>query len=82
MANPWRRTFGPRLEKTFLRSATFQLLRKTNTTLCQKAGVDTKVSADQRGKGGVYDFCRQQKCEAVKKLESAVTRIPPRWLSA
>ena len=54
------------------------VLRKTNATLSRKAGVDAKVSADQRGHGlgvsmEVYTISdRQQKREAVNKLESAV----------
>jgi hypothetical protein len=58
--------------------ATFQAVRKTNATLSRKAGVDAKVSADQRGHGlgvslEVYTASdRQQKREAVKKPESAV----------
>ena len=88
MGNLWRRTFGPRLAKAGLRWATFQVLRKTNATLSRKAGVDAKVSADQRGHGlgvsmEVYTISdRQQKREAVKKLESAVTRKRQRRLSA
>jgi integrase len=76
--NIWGRQFLPRLEKAGLGWATFQALRKTNATLSRKAGVDAKVSADQRGHGlgvsmEVYTISdRQQKREAVKKLESAV----------
>ncbi|HLN01249.1 MAG TPA: hypothetical protein VK335_18310 [Bryobacteraceae bacterium] len=52
---------------------------KTNASVSQKAGVDAKVSADQRGHGlgvsmDVYTMSdRQQKREAVNKLESMVT---------
>jgi integrase len=76
--NMWARCFMPRLEKIGLEWATFQSLRKTNATLSRKAGVDAKVSADQRGHGlgvsmEVYtNSDRQQKREAVNKLESAV----------
>jgi integrase len=76
--NIWARRFLPHLEKVGLEWATFQALRKTNATLSRKAGVDAKVSADQRGHGlgvsmEVYTISdRQQKREAVKKLESAV----------
>ena len=60
--------------------ATFQVLRKTNASLSRKAGVDAKVSADQRGHGlgvsmEVYTMSdRQQKREAVNALEAMVIR--------
>lgn len=78
MSNLWRRAFKPRLEKIGLEWATFQVLRKTNATLSKKAGVDAKVSADQRGHGlgvsmEVYTISdRQQKREAVKRLEKMI----------
>jgi len=76
--NIWARRILPRLETVKMEWATFQCLRKTNATLSRKAGVDAKVSADQRGHGlgvsmDVYTISdRQQKREAVNKLESAV----------
>jgi hypothetical protein len=60
--------------------ATFQVLRKTNASLSAKAGVEPKVSADQRGHGlgvsmEVYTISdHQQKREAVKQLESMIGR--------
>jgi integrase len=84
--NVWRRSFRPRLKEVGLSWATFQVLRKTNATLSRKAGVDAKVSADQRGHGlgvsmEVYTISdRQQK--TVQKLESLVTRKRQRRLSA
>jgi integrase len=75
--NIWARRFWPALQKVGLEWVTFQALRKTNATLSRKAGVDAKVSADQRGHGlgvsmEVYTTSdRQQKREAVNKLESA-----------
>jgi hypothetical protein len=80
--NLWARRFLPRLEKAGLGWATFQVLRKRNATLSRKAGVDAKVSADQRGHGlGVsmelYTISdRKQKRESVEKMESAVTSKP------
>jgi hypothetical protein len=68
--------------------ASFQVLRKTNASLSKKAGVDAKVSADQRGHGlgvsmEVYTISdRQQKREAVNRLESLVARKRQRKLSA
>jgi hypothetical protein len=41
----------PALDKVGLAWATFQVLRRTNASLSHKAGVDPKVSADQRGHG-------------------------------
>jgi integrase len=79
MSNLWRRSFKTQLEAVGLGWATFQVLRKTNASLSRKANVDAKVSADQRGHGlgvsmDVYTMSdRQQKREAVNKLESMVT---------
>ena len=72
----------PKLEPLGLDWATFQVLRKTNATLSKKHGIDSKVSADQRGHSlgvsmEVYTMSdRQQKREAVQKLEAAVLRKP------
>ncbi len=88
MGNLWGRSFAPRLEKVGLEWATFQVLRKTNASLSRKAGVDAKVSADQRGHGigvsmEVYTVSdREQKREAVNKLESMVARKRQRKMSA
>jgi len=77
--NLWARRFLPHLEKVGLAWATFQALQKKTQHCREKAGVDAKVSADQRGHGlgvsmEVYTISdRQQKREAVQKLESAVT---------
>jgi integrase len=80
MGNLWPRAFRPRLENIGLEWATFQMLRKTHATLSKKAGVDAKVSADQRGHGlgvsmEVYTMSdRQQKRQAAKKLEDMITQ--------
>ncbi len=80
MSNLWRRAFRQQLEAVGLGWATFQVLRKTNASLSQKAGVDAKVSADQRGHGlgvsmEVYTMSdRHQKREAVKRLEEMVSQ--------
>ncbi len=87
-ANVWSRGFAPRLERVGLQWATFQVLRRTNAGLAQKAGVDAKVSADQRGHGlgvsmEVYTISdRQLKRGAVNKVDSSVDRKPQRKLSA
>jgi len=78
--NLWRRYMLPKLEKIGLEWATFQVLRKTNASLSKKAGVDPKVSSDQRGHGlgvslEVYTTSDlEQKRAAVRKLEAAVLR--------
>ena len=88
MGNLWKRSFAPRLKKVGLDWATFQVLRSTNATLSHKYKVDAKVSADQRGHGlgvsmEVYTKSdRQQKRQAVRKIESVVIRKRRRKLSA
>jgi integrase len=80
--NIWRRSMHPKLEKLGLGWASFQVLRKTNASLSKKAGVDPKVSSDQRGHGigvslEVYTSSDlEQKRAALKKLEAAVLRKP------
>jgi len=80
--NLWRRSMQPKLEKLGLGWASFQVLRKTNASLSKKAGVDPKVSSDQRGHGigvslEVYTSSDlEQKRAALKKLEAAVLRKP------
>lgn len=41
----------PKLDKIGLGWATFQVLRETNASLSEKAGLDPKVASDQRGHG-------------------------------
>lgn len=78
--NLWRRNMVPKLRTVGLEWASFQVLRKTNATLSKKAGVDPKVSSDQRGHGigvslEVYTSSDlAQKKEAVRRLEAAVLR--------
>jgi integrase len=80
--NLWRRHMQPKLKEVGLEWAAFQVLRKTNASLSQKAGVDPKVSSDQRGHGlgvsmEVYTSSDiEQKRAAVRKLEAAVLRAP------
>ncbi|HZW05346.1 MAG TPA: tyrosine-type recombinase/integrase [Candidatus Nitrosotalea sp.] len=86
MGNLWDRSFAPALKRVGLEWATFQVLRRTNATLSEKAKVSAKVSADQRGHGlgvsmGVYvESDRQQKRQGIRKLESMVTRKRQRKL--
>ncbi len=76
--NLWRRYMEPKLAEVGLEWATFQVLRRTNASLGEKANVKTKVAADQRGHGigvslEVYTVSPvDQKIEAVTKLESLV----------
>ena len=80
--NLWRRWMKPKLTEIGLEWATFQVLRKTNASLSQKAGIDPKVASDQRGHGigvslEVYTSSDlEQKREAVNRLEAAVLRKP------
>jgi integrase len=49
--NVWYRNMKPRLEPIGLGWANFQVLRRTHASLGHEAGIDPKVSADQRGHG-------------------------------
>jgi len=86
--NLWRRNMKPKLEKIGLDWATFQILRRTNGSLSKKYGIDPKIASDQRGHGigvslKVYTCSdREQKRDAVDKLEAAVLLKPQQKLSA
>jgi hypothetical protein len=49
--NLWRRTIQPRLEKIGLGWASFQIMRRTFSSLTREVGADRKVVADQMGHG-------------------------------
>ncbi|HEV2173344.1 MAG TPA: hypothetical protein VGR71_07245, partial [Nitrospira sp.] len=49
--NVWYRSMKPTLEAIGLGWANFQVLRRTHASLGHDAGIDPKVSADQRGHG-------------------------------
>jgi integrase len=49
--NVWFRNMKPCLTKVGLGWANFQVMRRTNASLGHEAGIDPKVSADQRGHG-------------------------------
>lgn len=49
--NVWYRHMKPRLEPLGLGWANFQALRRTHASLGHDAGIDPKISADQRGHG-------------------------------
>ncbi len=76
--NVWYRNMKPSLEKVGLGWANFQVLRRTHASLGHEAGIDPKVSADQRGHGiGVaLDVYTHSSLEtrrgAAEKLEQAV----------
>lgn len=76
--NVWRRNLQPALTKVQLEWANFQVFRRTNATLSEKAQIKAKVAADQRGHGigvslNVYTISDlEQKIDAVTRLESAV----------
>lgn len=76
--NVWYRNMKPQLEKVGLGWANFQVLRRTHASLGHEAGIDPKVSADQRGHGigvalDVYTKSSIEKRRgAAEKLEQAV----------
>jgi len=49
--NVWYRNMQPRLKEVGLDWANFLVLRRTHASLGHEAGIDPKVSADQRGHG-------------------------------
>lgn len=72
------RYMKPKLETVGLGWATFQALRRTHASLGHEAGIDPKISADQRGHGigtalDVYTkTALNKKAEAAKTLENSV----------
>jgi integrase len=76
--NVWYRQMLPRLKKIGLEWANFQVMRRTHASLGHDAGIDPKVSADQRGHGigtalDVYTQSGAKKrAEAAEQLENAV----------
>ena len=47
--NLWQRNFKSRLQKVGLEWATFQVMRRTHSTLMKELGTDPKLVADQQG---------------------------------
>jgi integrase len=76
--NVWYRHMKPRLEAVGLEWANFQVMRRTHASLGHDAGIDPKVSADQRGHGigvalDVYTHASLGKrAEAAERLENSV----------
>ncbi len=76
--NCWRRHIRPRLEKVGLEWTTFQVMRRTHSTLMCFLKVDPKVVADQLGHSldvnqNVYtQVLVERRLEAVNELESAL----------
>jgi|WetSurSiteA1Bulk_404760.scaffolds.fasta_scaffold03215_6 integrase len=74
--NLWRRNIQPKLAKVGLGWATFQVMRRTYSSLSRVAGADRKVVADQMGHGiGVnldeYTIASlDQRAAATAKLEA------------
>lgn len=72
----------PRLDKVGLGWANFQVLRRTHASLGHEAGIDPKVSADQRGHGigvalDVYTHSSiEARRSAADRLEAAVLSDP------
>jgi integrase len=76
--NIWYRHMKPKLDVIGLGWANFQALRRTHASLGHKAGIDPKVSADQRGHGigvalDVYTKAAlSTRAEAAKQLEESI----------
>jgi integrase len=76
--NVWYRRMKPRLMKVGLAWASFQALRRTHASLGHEAGIDPKVSADQRGHSigvaiDVYTKSgKKKRAEAAEQLEKAI----------
>ena len=76
--NIWCRYMKPKLEPAGLGWANFQALRRTHASLGHEAGIDPKVSADQRGHGigvalDVYTkTALAKKADAAERLENSV----------
>lgn len=68
----------PRLMKIGLEWANFQVMRRTHASLGHEAGIDPKVSADQRrhGIGVALDVYTRsglaERAEAAEQLENSV----------
>ena len=76
--NVWYRHMKPNLEKVGLAWANFQVMRRTHASLGHDAGIDPKVSADQRGHGigvalDVYTHSSiGKRADAAELLQSSV----------
>lgn len=76
--NIWHRCMKPKLEPLGLEWANFQALRRTHASLGHEAGIDPKVSADQRGHGigvalDVYTKASLvRRAKAAEELENSV----------
>lgn len=85
--NVMRRIIRPALRKVGLEWFNFQVARRTNTSLGHEAGIDPKVSADQRGHtiGVAIDTYTkttlEQKADAVQTLARKVLQMPVRKLA-
>jgi integrase len=76
--NIWHREMKPLLKPLGLEWANFQVMRRTHASLGHDAGIDPKVSADQRGHGigvalDVYTHASMgERHKAAEQLENAV----------
>ena len=76
--NIWYRQMKPRLDAVGLGWANFQVMRRTHASLGHDAGIDPKVSADQRGHGigvslDVYTHASlETRRKAAERLEHSV----------
>jgi integrase len=72
--NVWYRHLKPKLEKVGLAWAYFQVMRRTHASLGHDAGIDPKVSADQRGHGMAtsLDVYRKSSTKSVQKPQNSL----------
>jgi integrase len=81
--NLWRRIIQPAFQTVGLGWVNFQVMRRANASLSRNAGVDDKISADQRGHSlgvslDVYATSDlAQKKKAVRMLESTLIAKKP-----
>ena len=76
--NCWRRRIGPKLKEAGLGSVTFQVMRRTHSSLMNDLKVDPKIVADQLGhtldvNQNIYtQSALERRKEAVDSLKSAL----------
>ena len=69
--NCWRRNMKPRLDTVGLGWASFQVLRRTHSTLSNKHGNDPKVTSDQMGNGIGVNLDVYTQSDLEQKIEAA-----------
>jgi integrase len=72
--NTWKRYFLPRLTKVGLQWATFQVMRRSHSTLMYELGVDPQIRADQMGHT-VDENQNQYTRSSLERRRSAVNAL-------